>query len=256
MHWTASGLSSALGAVATQVSTGGSAKASATPARPKRPLIPAVLLKFVMALSGFVLVAYLVVHMIGNLQIFWGPTAINGYAEWLRTLLEPVLGWEGFVWVVRVVLTVSVIGHIWAATLLALRAKRARPVKYAAGNKVKGSYTARTMRWGGVIVLLFIIWHILDLTVGVVNPNGEHLKPYENITADFTPDRWYVTVWYVLALVAIWFHLRHGLWSAIQTLGWNSNRREKTLKAIATVFTTVLIVGFLIVPISATFGWI
>jgi len=219
-------------------------------------LIPGPLLKFIMALSGAVLVLYLVVHMIGNLQIFWGETALNGYAVWLRTLLQPVLGWEGFVWVVRVALTASVVGHIWAATVLALRAKRARPVKYAAGNKVKGSYTTRTMRWGGVIVLLFIVWHILDLTVGVVNPHGEHLKPYENVTADFTPDRWYITVWYVLALVPIWFHLRHGLWSAIQTLGWNSNRREKTLKAIATVFTTVLIVGFLIVPISATFGWI
>jgi len=248
--------------VATQVSSRGSAAekdsstAPATPARPKRPLIPGPLLKFIMALSGAVLVLYLVVHMIGNLQIFWGETALNGYAVWLRTLLQPVLGWEGFVWVVRVALTASVVGHIWAATVLALRAKRARPVKYAAGNKVKGSYTTRTMRWGGVIVLLFIVWHILDLTVGVVNPHGEHLKPYENVTADFTPDRWYITVWYVLALVAIWFHLRHGLWSAIQTLGWNSNRREKTLKAIATVFTTVLIVGFLIVPISATFGWI
>jgi succinate dehydrogenase / fumarate reductase, cytochrome b subunit len=242
--------------VATQVSTGGSAKAPATPARPKRPLVPGVLLKFVMAVSGFVLVAYLVVHMIGNLQIFWGPTAINGYAEWLRTLLEPVLGWEGFVWVVRIALTVSVVAHIWSATLLALRAKRARPVKYAAGNKVKGSYTARTMRWGGVIVLLFVIYHILDLTVGVANPVGEHLKPYENITAGFAPDRWYITLFYVIALLAIWLHLRHGLWSAIQTLGKSSNRREKTLKAAATVFTTVLIVGFLIVPISATFGWI
>jgi succinate dehydrogenase / fumarate reductase, cytochrome b subunit len=242
--------------VATQVSSGSSAKTPPTPARPKRPLIPGPLLKFVMALSGAVLVLYLVVHMIGNLQIFWGPTAINGYAEWLRTLLEPVLGWEGFVWVVRIALAVSVVAHIWSATVLALRAKRARPVKYAAGNKVKGSYTARTMRWGGVIVLLFIIWHILDLTVGVVNPNGEHLKPYENIVADFAPDRWYITLFYVVSLVAIWFHLRHGLWSAIQTLGKSSNRREKALKAGATVFSTVLIVGFLIVPISATFGWI
>ncbi|MEU7817332.1 succinate dehydrogenase cytochrome b subunit [Pseudonocardia sp. NPDC049154] len=239
----------------------GSAKAPATsaaaaPARPKKPRIPAVLLKLVMALTGAVLVLYLVVHMIGNLQIFWGQTAINDYAVWLRTLLEPVLGWEGFVWVVRIALTVSVIGHIWAATLLALRAKRARPVKYAAGNKVKGNYTTRTMRWGGVIVLLFVIYHILDLTTGTLNPNGEHLAVYENVTADFAPERWYVTLFYVISLVAIWLHLRHGLWSAIQTLGWNSNRREKTLKAIATVFTTVLIVGFLIVPISVTFGWI
>jgi succinate dehydrogenase / fumarate reductase cytochrome b subunit len=209
-----------------------------------------------MALTGAVLVLYLVVHMIGNLQIFWGQTAINDYATWVRTVLEPVLGWEGFVWIVRVALTLSVVGHIWAATVLALRAKRARPVKYAAGNKVKGNYTTRTMRWGGVIVLLFIVYHILDLTTGTLNPNGEHLAVYENVKADFAPERWYVTAFYVISLVAIWLHLRHGLWSAVQTLGWNSNRREKALKAAATVFTSVLIVGFLIVPISVTFGWI
>jgi succinate dehydrogenase / fumarate reductase, cytochrome b subunit len=246
--------------VATQVSDRGSAKApassAAAPARPKKPRIPAVLLKFVIAVSSVFLVLYLVVHMIGNLQIFWGQTAINDYAIWLRTLLEPVLGWEGFVWVVRIVLSFAVIGHIWAATLLALRAKRARPVKYAAGNKVKGNYTTRTMRWGGVIVLLFIVYHILDLTVGTLNPNGEHLAVYENVTADFAPSRWYVTIWYVIALLAIFLHLRHGLWSAVQTFGWNSNKREPVLKAIATGFSGLLILGFLIVPISVTFGWI
>ncbi|GAA2890435.1 succinate dehydrogenase cytochrome b subunit [Pseudonocardia halophobica] len=246
--------------MATQVSNRGSAKApassAAAPARPKRPRIPAVLLKFVIAVSSVFLVLYLVVHMIGNLQIFWGQTSINEYAIWLRTLLQPVLGWEGFVWVVRIVLAFAVIGHIWAATLLALRAKRARPVKYAAGNKVKGNYTTRTMRWGGVIVLLFIVYHILDLTVGTLNPHGEHLAVYENVTADFAPSRWYVTIWYVIALLAIFFHLRHGLWSAVQTFGWNSNKREPILKAIATGFSGLLVLGFLIVPISVTFGWI
>ncbi|MCW0213166.1 MAG: succinate dehydrogenase cytochrome b subunit [Pseudonocardia sp.] len=229
---------------------------SPNPPAAKRPLIPAVLLKFVIAVSAVVLVGYLVVHMIGNLQIFFGRDAIDGYAVWLRTLLAPVLGNEGLVWAVRAALTISVVGHIWAATLLALRAKKARPVKYAAGNKVKGSYTTRTMRWGGVIVLLFVIYHILDLTTGTLNPNGEHLAVYDNVTADFTPERWYVTLFYVLALVSIFFHLRHGLWSATQTLGWSTNRREPILKAIATTFSGLLVVGFLIVPISATFGWI
>lgn len=247
--------------MATQVSNRGSAKAPATPApavpaRAKRPRIPAVLLKFVIAVSSVLLVLYLVVHMLGNLQIFFGPENIDGYAVWIRTILEPLLGNEGFVWVIRVVLTLAVVGHIWAATVLALRAKKARPVKYAAGNKVKGNYTTRTMRWGGVIVLLFIIYHILDLTTGTLNPNGEHLAVWDNVHADFAPSRWYVTIWYVIALLAIFFHLRHGLWSAVQTFGWNSNKREPILKAIATGFSGLLVLGFLIVPISVTFGWI
>ena len=258
MHWTAADLSSALRVVATQVSTKGAAGKPSTPKPPaaRRPLLPAVLLKFVIAASSVLLVLYLVVHMLGNLQIFFGPENIDGYAVWIRTILAPLLGNEGFVWVIRIVLTLAVVGHIWAATLLALRAKRARPVKYAAGNKVKGNYTTRTMRWGGVIVLLFIVYHILDLTTGTLNPNGEHLAVWDNVHADFAPDRWYVTIWYVVALLAIFFHLRHGLWSATQTFGWSSNRREPILKAIATAFSGLLVLGFLIVPISVTFGWI
>ncbi|WP_345383576.1 succinate dehydrogenase cytochrome b subunit [Pseudonocardia yuanmonensis] len=232
------------------------ANSAAAPARSRKPRIPAVLLKFVIAVSSVLLVLYLVVHMLGNLQIFFGPENIDGYAVWIRTILEPLLGNEGFVWVIRVVLTLAVVGHIWAATVLALRAKKARPVKYVAGNKVKGNYTTRTMRWGGVIILLFVVYHILDLTTGTLNPNGEHLAVWDNVHADFAPSRWYVTVWYLVALIALFLHLRHGLWSAVQTFGWNSNKREPILKAIATGFAGVLIVGFMIVPISVTLGWI
>lgn len=244
--------------MATQVSTRGPANTPRVPetSAAKQPRIPAVLLKFVIAVSAIILVGYLIVHMIGNLQIFWGETRINDYAVWLRTLLAPVLGHEGLVWAVRVILLAAVIGHIWASTVLALRARKTSGGKYAAGNKVKGSYTTHTMRYGGVIILLFVIYHLLDLTTGTLNPVGEHLDVWANVHADFAPGRWYVTLFYVLALVLLFFHLRHGLWSATQTLGWSSNRSAPILKGLATAFSAVLIIGFLIVPVSVTFGWI
>lgn len=220
-----------------------------------RHRIPGVLLKFVMAVSGALLLLYLVLHMAGNLKIFVSGPALDGYARWLRTLLEPALPYEGMLWAVRVVLAVSVIAHIASAVLLTVRANRARPVKYAGGNhKVKGSYAARTMRWGGVIIALFVVYHLLDLTTGTLNPNGVHLQVYANVAADFAPSRWYVTLFYVLAVVAVGFHVRHGLWSGLQTLGVSTDRRERPLKIVSTVFAVVLTAGFLAVPLAVTFG--
>ena len=131
-------------------------------------------LKFVMALTGAVMLAYLVVHMLGNLKIFFGEQALNTYASWLREVGEPALPGEGMLWIIRVVLLVSVVAHIVAATILARRARAARPVKYAHRRPVTTSYASRTMRWGGVIIALFIVYHILDLTTGTLNPNGQH----------------------------------------------------------------------------------
>lgn len=207
-----------------------------------------------MAISGAFMLLYLVLHMVGNLKIFLGPEAIDGYAAWLRTILEPAVPFEGTLWLVRAVLTVSIVAHIWSATVLTLRARRARPVRYAVRNKVAGSYAARTMRWGGVIVLLFAIYHLLDLTTGTLNPHGAHLQVYANLRADFTPERWYVTLFYVLAVVSVGIHIRHGLWSGLQTLGWSSNAREKTLKGFSAAFAVMLAAGFLSVPLAVTFG--
>lgn len=251
MHWTATDVGMSTCPVVTM-----SEKTRAGEAvKPRRPRTPSALLKFVMAVSGVFLLLYVVLHMIGNLKIFFGPESIDHYAAWLRTILEPALPHTGMLWIVRVVLLVSVIAHIWAATVLALRAKRARPIKYAGGSyKVKGSYAARTMRWGGVIIALFVIYHLLDLTFGVANPNGVHLEVYDNVAAGFAPERWYVTLFYVLAVVSLGFHVQHGIFSGIQTLGWSSNRRERTIKLVATVFAVILTLGFISVPLAVTFG--
>lgn len=213
-----------------------------------------VLLKFVMAVSGAFMLLFLLMHMVGNLKVFVGPDELNAYAAWLRTLLEPAVPYEGTLWALRVLLVVAILAHIWSAALLTLRARRARPVRYAVRNKVPGSYAARTMRWGGVIIALFVVYHLLDLTTGTLNPNGEHLRVYQNVSADFTPARWYVTLFYTLAVVAVGFHVRHGLWSALQTLGWSNGAREKALRTASTGFAVLLTAGFLVVPFAVTFG--
>jgi succinate dehydrogenase / fumarate reductase cytochrome b subunit len=214
--------------------------------------VSSVQLKFVMAVTGAVLVLYLVAHMIGNLKIFLGEESLDTYAEWLRVVGEPALPERTLLWLVRIVLLVSVVAHIVAATILAHRARRARPVRYVHRRPVSTSYASRTMRWGGVIILLFVIYHILDLTTGTLNPNGVPGEVYDNVVADFT--RWYITLAYTLAVVAVGFHVRHGVWSALQTLGRSSGPYQMRYKAIALVFAVVLTAGFLAVPFAVQFG--
>jgi succinate dehydrogenase / fumarate reductase, cytochrome b subunit len=214
--------------------------------------VSSVQLKFVMAVTGAVFLLYVVAHMLGNLKIFFGEQALNTYASWLREIGEPALPGEGMLWLIRVVLLAALAAHVIAATILALRARRARPVRYAHRRPVSTSYASRTMRWGGVIILLFVIYHILDLTTGKLNPNGVPGEVYDNVVADFS--RWYVTLAYTVAMIALGFHVRHGVWSALQTLGRSSGPNQLRYKAIALVFAVVLTAGFLAVPFAVQFG--
>ncbi|MFC4997453.1 succinate dehydrogenase cytochrome b subunit [Dactylosporangium cerinum] len=211
-------------------------------------------LKLLMAGTGLLLVLFLFAHMAGNLKIFVGGDAFDHYAHWLRDIGTPLLPHTWYLWIQRGGLTLAVVGHIAAAVILARRARLARPVRYAHRPKVQGSYAARTMRWGGVIILLFVIFHILDLTTGTVNPVGDAQHPYANVVADFAPSRWYVTLFYTLAIVAVGFHLRHGIFSALRTLGQQTPRGERRARAIALVLSLVLVVGYLSVPFAVTIG--
>jgi succinate dehydrogenase / fumarate reductase cytochrome b subunit len=213
-----------------------------------------VALKIFMAVTGILLVLFLYAHMIGNLKIFFGEGTFDHYAHWLRTIGTPILPNEWYLWIQRGGLTIAVVGHVVAATILARRARQARPVKYAHRPKVQGSYAARTMRWGGVIILLFVIYHILDLTTLTLNPKAEVGHPYANVVADFAPGRWYVTLFYTLAIVAVGFHLRHGLFSAVRTLGQQSARGEVIARATALVLSLILVVGYLSVPFAVLTG--
>jgi succinate dehydrogenase / fumarate reductase cytochrome b subunit len=211
-------------------------------------------LKLLMAVTGLLLVAFLYVHMIGNLKIFFGAETFDHYAHWLRTIGTPLLPQDWYLWIQRSVLTFAVVAHIVAATILARRARKARPVRYVHRPKIQGSYAARTMRWGGVIILLFVIYHILDLTTGTLNPNGAPGQPYANVAADFAPGRWYVTLFYTLSIVAVGFHLRHGLFSAVRTLGQRSARGERIARGAALLLSVVLVVGYLSVPFAVLTG--
>ncbi|MGW5852331.1 succinate dehydrogenase [Streptomyces sp. NPDC055254] len=207
--------------------------------------------KSVMAVSGLVMLGYLVVHMLGNLKIFFGADEFNGYAQWLRTLGAPFLHHEWALWIVRVVLVAAVVAHAVSAYQLSRRDIRARPVKYAHRRR-RASYATRTMRWGGIILALFIVWHLLDLTTLTVNERALAGHPYENVLATFST--WYGNTVYIVAMAALGLHVRHGFWSAAQTLGAGSARRDRTFTFLANGLALVLFAGFVSVPVAVMTG--
>jgi succinate dehydrogenase / fumarate reductase cytochrome b subunit len=210
--------------------------------------------KAVMAATGIVLLVYVTVHMLANLKFFLGASALDGYGRWLRTLLEPVFGHEGLLWLVRAVLVAALGAHLVTAAQLARRACAARPVGYAHRVPVSGAggYAARTMRWGGVIIALFVVYHVLDLTTGVLNPHGVAGDIYDNVTADFR--LWYVVAAYTAAVLALGFHLRHGVWAALRSLGVASVARARAVRLAALGYAVVVTAGFLSVPYAVLFG--
>src|SRR5580692_8805820 len=166
--------------------------------------------KAAMAVSGCILFLFVVGHLIGNLQIYEGPDALNRYAVLLRT--EPPL-----LWAVRIVLLAMVLLHIWSSVQLAARNISARPEGYGKKKAVGSSYASRTMYWSGPIILAFIIYHLLDFTFGVVNPAFQEGNVYANVVASFQLPQ--VSAFYVIAMILLCLHLYHGLWSMLQSLG-------------------------------------
>jgi succinate dehydrogenase / fumarate reductase, cytochrome b subunit len=221
---------------------------------PKAAKTNSVFKKAVMAISGIILVLYLIAHMIGNLKAFAGAEEFNHYSHWLRTLGNPALPGATALWLIRIVLLVAVVAHIWAAVSLWRQARRARPERYVTKKAVAQSYASRTMRWGGVIILAFVIFHILDLTLGAVNSEGRDAEPFDRMLASFQNP--VVTIFYAISVILVGMHLRHGIWSATQTLGQSNRRREVTVNYTATAIATVLTVGFLLTPFAILFGLI
>lgn len=245
-------------AVASEQRTQQAGERARTPARTPAP--PSAVARFwrstvgkktVMAVSGIAMLLYLIAHMLGNLKVFFGPEEMNSYAHWLRTIGEPVLHYEWFLWIMRPLLLLCVIAHAVTAYQLSRRDIAARPEKYAHRRK-PASYATRTMRWGGVIVALFVVWHILDLTTGTVNPDYTSGDPYHNIVASFST--WYGNAIYIVAMLAIGLHIRHGFYSAAQTLGAGSPARNRVLSVTANGLALVLTAGFLSVPIGVMTG--
>ena len=208
--------------------------------------------KTVMAVSGIIMLLYLVVHMFGNLKIFFGPGAFNEYAHWLRTVGEPFMHYEWTLWLVRLVLVAAVVAHAVSAYQLSRRDIRARPSGYV-HRRPRMSYATRTMRWGGIILGLFVVWHILDLTTGTVHSGGFQAgRPYQNVVDTFST--WYGNAIYLIAMLALGLHIRHGFWSAAQTLGVGSRTRDRALKLVANALAALLTVGFIAVPVGVMTG--
>ena len=190
--------------------------------------------KVVMAVTGIVLVGFVIAHMLGNLKIFIGAETINAYAVFLRTMGEPLVPYAALLWIVRLVLLGCVALHITAAVQLTRMNWAARPEAYESRQSIATTYAARTMRWSGVILVLFIVYHLLHLTAGVVGfQPGEfrHLSVYHNVVAGFSV--WYVSVFYIVAMACLCLHLDHGIWSMFQTLGWNDARRTPALQKLS-----------------------
>ena len=204
--------------------------------------------KVVMAASGLVLFGFVFVHMIGNLQVFLPDhEAINHYGAFLREFLHGT-----GIWIARGGLLLAVGLHIWSATSLTLTNRRARPIAYRVVTHDASTYASRTMRWGGVIILLFVVYHLLHMTVGTVHPDFIHGDVYRNIVIGFRV--WPVTLFYLLAMVCLGFHLRHGVWSMLQTLGVSHPRWDKARQVASAAFAIVVTLGFVAVPLAVLAG--
>jgi succinate dehydrogenase / fumarate reductase cytochrome b subunit len=209
--------------------------------------------KAVMAVSGLIMLAFLVLHMLGNLKIFFGREDFDHYAHYLRTIGTPVLHQVWFLWIERAVLTVAFFAHVVSAVQLSRRDAAARPTRYVHAARVQGRFTTHTMRYGGAFLLLFIVWHLLDLTTGTVSAKFVEGHPYANVVADF--DVWWRNLIYIVAMLLLGLHINHGFWSASQTLGGQAaaNRRSRT-KIIGTVVAVLVTAGFIAVPVGVMTG--
>ncbi len=210
--------------------------------------------KVLMAVTGAILFVWILGHLEGNLKIFEGPDRYNAYAEGLRSFGAPFFGPSQFLWLVRVVLLFCVFVHMLAALQLTLRARAARPIAYQQAPHLEDTYASRTMRWGGVILLLYVIFHLMDLTWGTANPDFIPGNVYHNVVASFS--RWPVAGVYVIAMAALAFHLYHGVFSALQTLGANHPKYNKLRRSIAAVIAVAIFVGFTSIPAAVLTGYL
>ena len=205
--------------------------------------------KFLMAATGALLVLFVIGHMIGNLQIYQGPAALNAYAEWLRDL-----GHGAALWTARLVLLAAVVVHVVAAVSLARENQAARPVPYYRLVPSASTYASRTLLWSGPILALFIVYHVLHFTTGQAHPAFDPGDVYHNVIVGFrTP---WVSGFYVLSMLALGLHLHHGVWSMTQSFGWSHPRIDALRRQLALGVTVLVVAGNVSIPVSVLIGWV
>jgi succinate dehydrogenase / fumarate reductase cytochrome b subunit len=212
--------------------------------------------KALMAVTGLIWIGYVIAHMYGNLKAFQGSEDFNHYAESLRTLGEPIFGYLHLLTIIRIVLVIAILIHIWAAWSLFVMAREARPRSYASRRVVKANYASVSIRYGAVVILLFVIYHLSHLTWGITGIHPDYIRgdAYHNLVIGFRSLP--VVIIYLAALVALAGHLYHGTWSMFQTMGMNDNNWDRALRALAWLLAIVVPVGFAAVPIAIQLGFI
>jgi len=204
--------------------------------------------KAVMAVTGLILVAYLITHVLANLLVFSGPERINRYAQLLHSSGSAL-------WGARLILLAALILHIIAATQLAIRSRAARPEPYAGGRDPQVStFAARTIRWGGALILLFLIYHILHFTTGTAHPDFVELNPHHNVSTGFRNPL--VAAVYLLAMLAVGLHLYHGVWSSGRSLGLSQPSPRPLHRRVALVLAVFVWLGFTAIVIAGFLGLI
>ena len=211
--------------------------------------------KWVMGVTGVILMLFVLGHMIGNLKLFFSKEELNLYGEALRDIPAHLLPRTVLLWTVRIGLIAAFAFHIHAAASLTLMNRRARPDTYKSPRDyVAADFASRTMRWTGIIVGLFLIFHLMDLTWGNANPDFVRGDPYNNLV--YSLQRVPVAIVYILAMIALAFHLYHGAWSLFQSLGINNPKYNKARRRFAQGFAGLILVGNLTFPIAVQLGWV
>jgi succinate dehydrogenase / fumarate reductase cytochrome b subunit len=209
--------------------------------------------KWIMAITGLALVGFLIAHMIGNLKMYLGREDIDAYSHALHTLLHPIMPDEVVLWILRAGLLAMLILHIHAAATLTMMNKRARPVAYQSPRDyIAVNFASKSMRYTGLIVFLYLIFHLLDLTLGKSGAQFTEGHVYDNLVNSLS--RWPVAIAYILANIAISIHLFHGIWSAFQSLGLNSPQYNPARRFIAAAISGLLLVGNVSFPIMILAG--
>lgn len=208
--------------------------------------------KITMALSGVVLFGFSIAHMLGMLKAFQGREAFNTYSAFIREVGYPAIPHYGLLWVMRLALLAAVLVHIASAFLLWKQSSSARTVGYGREVSQVFSYASRTMRWGGIIILLFIVYHLLHMTTGTVHPDFGHESPYDNLVLGFQSVP--VVGFYMIAVGALALHLYHGVWSAFSTLGNQNVRVQGIRRPIAGLSAFAIFAGYMVVPFAILAG--
>lgn len=234
--------------------TAGSASTAVpnAPREPKSLYSTTIGKKIAMALAGLVLFGYLVLHLIGNLKVFFGEDKFNEYSEFLRAMGAPVFGRSELLWIVRIILLVAVLVHIVAYAQLWAKSRAARRIGYRKYDPRVFSQASRAMKWGGIAIVFFVVYHILHLTTGDVHSEFIPHSPYHNLVTGMR-DPLAASI-YVIGMIAVGLHLYHGLWSFFQTMGMNNRTYNRLRRPFAAITAAVITLGFLSVPFAIWTG--